>query len=101
MSTIKILIADDHPLVAESLGMLLEMQDNIEVLGTVNNGWQALSFVENAMPDIIIADLQMPLLNGINMTIRLREKFPKIKVKMMVVNKGWIKNHKGPNMVCL
>lgn len=86
MAIVKILIADDHPLVAESLGMLLDMQDNIEVLGTVNNGWQALSFVENSQPDIIIADLQMPLLNGINMTIRLREKYPKIKVILLTMS---------------
>ncbi|MDI9869568.1 response regulator transcription factor [Flectobacillus roseus] len=86
MPSIKILIADDHPLVAESLGMLLDLQEDLEVIGTVNNGWQALSFVENSQPDIIIADLQMPLLNGINMTIRLREKYPKIKVILLTMS---------------
>ena len=86
MPTIKILIADDHPMVAESLGMLLDVQDNLEVIGTVNNGWQALSFVEDNQPDIIIADLQMPLLNGINMTLRVREKFPKIKVILLTMS---------------
>lgn len=86
MPSIKILIADDHPLVAESLGMLLDLQEDLEVIGTVNNGWQALNFVESAQPDIIIADLQMPLLNGISMTMRLREKYPKVKVILLTMS---------------
>ena len=59
MKPVKILIADDHAIVAESLGMLIDMQDNYEVIGIVSNGWQALNFIESNHIDIIIADLHI------------------------------------------
>lgn len=86
MKPVKILIADDHAIVAESLGMLIDMQDNYEVIGTVSNGWQALNFIESNHIDIIIADLQMPLLNGINMTLRLREKSSEVRVIILTMS---------------
>ena len=86
MKPVKILIADDHAIVAESLGMLIDMQDNYEVIGTVSNGWQALNFIESNHIDIIIADLHMPLLNGINMTLRLREKSSEVRVIILTMS---------------
>lgn len=86
MKPVKILIADDHAIVAESLGMLIDMQDNYEVIGTVSNGWQALNFIESNHVDIIIADLHMPLLNGINMTLRLREKSSEVRVIILTMS---------------
>ncbi len=74
MPTTKILIADDHHLVAESLSMLLGTVDKFEIMGVVNNGWQALSFIETHKVDIVLADIHMPLLNGLEMAIKLREK---------------------------
>ena len=74
MLTIKILIADDHHLIAESLSMLLGMVDKFEILGVVNNGWQALSFIENHKVDVVLADIHMPLLNGLEMAMKLKEK---------------------------
>lgn len=73
MPTIKILIADDHHLIAESLSMLLGAVEKFEILGIVNNGWQALSFIENNKVDVVLTDIHMPLLNGIEMAMRLRE----------------------------
>lgn len=86
MKPVKILIADDHAIVAESLGMLIDMQDNYEVIGTVSNGWQALNFIESNHIDIIIADLHMPLLNGINMMLRLREKSSEVRVIILTMS---------------
>ena len=74
MLTIKILIADDHHLIAESLSMLLGTVDKFEILGVVNNGWQALSFIENHKVDVVLADIHMPLLNGLEMAMKLKEK---------------------------
>ncbi|MCU0468152.1 MAG: response regulator transcription factor [Arcicella sp.] len=74
MPTIKILIADDHHLVAQSLSLLLETTEGFEIMGIVNNGWQALSFIENNKVDVLLADIHMPLLNGIEMAIKLQEK---------------------------
>ncbi|MFN8357972.1 MAG: response regulator transcription factor [Spirosomataceae bacterium] len=82
----KILIADDHQVVAESLGILLETIPNLEVIGIVNNGWQVLSFLEANSTDVVLADLHMPLLNGIDTTLRLKEKFPQVKVLMLTMS---------------
>lgn len=73
MVTIKILIADDHHLIAESLSMLLGTVEKFEIVGLVNNGWQALSFIENNKVDVVLADIHMPLLNGLQMALKLKE----------------------------
>ena len=86
MSAIKILIADDHQVVAESLGILLDTLPHIEVLGTANNGWQVLSFLEVNQVNVVLADLHMPLLNGIDTTLKIRERFPHIKVLMLTMS---------------
>jgi DNA-binding NarL/FixJ family response regulator len=70
---IRILLADDHPVVVDSLQMLLESIEGFEVVATVNNGWQALNFIEQNKVDILMADLHMPLLNGIHTIHKLKE----------------------------
>lgn len=82
----KILIADDHHLVAESLSMLLGTVEEFEIVGIVNNGWQVLDFVEKHEVDIVLADLHMPLLNGIETTLRLKETSPKVKCILLTMS---------------
>jgi DNA-binding NarL/FixJ family response regulator len=86
MPTIKILIADDHHLIAESLSMLLGSVDKFEILGVVNNGWQGLSFVENHKVDIVLADIHMPLLTGLEMAMKLREQAIATRVIMLTMS---------------
>ena len=69
---INVLIADDHPIVRQGMEMLLDIQDDIDVLGVVENGQQAVAFVKNQPPDVILMDLNMPLLNGIDATKQIR-----------------------------
>lgn len=71
---IRVLIADDHVIVAESLGILIDTIDNITTVGMVKNGWEVLSFLEKNEVDVVLTDLHMPLMNGIETTIRVREK---------------------------
>lgn len=86
MKKIKILIADDHLIVAESLNILIDMMADFEVVGTVKNGWEALSFVDKHEVDLVLSDLHMPVMNGIETTIRLREKFPKVKIILLTMS---------------
>ena len=86
MEATRILIADDHHLVAESLSMLLSTVDGFEIVGTVNNGWQALSFAEKNIVDIVLADYHMPLLNGIEMTMRMKDTSPKTRSIMLTMS---------------
>ena len=83
---VKILIADDHHIVADSLSLLLGSFESFEVVGMVNNGWQVLHFVEKQTVDIVLADLHMPLLNGNDMTARLREQHPFIRVIILTMS---------------
>lgn len=94
MPLTRVLMADDHQMVADTLRIVLNTLNDFEIVDVVNNGWQALSYLEHTPVDIIIADLHMPLLNGIEMTIRLREKFPKVKVILLTMSeeKEYIKD---------
>ncbi len=83
---IKVLIADDHVIVAESLSILIDTMDGIEVIGTANNGWQVLTFLETNAVDVVLTDLQMPLMNGIETTIRVREKYPNVRVMLLTMS---------------
>lgn len=86
MKKIKILIADDHPVVAESLSLLLETEEDFEITGIVNNGWQALSFVEKYGADILLSDYNMPLLNGVELATLLKEKNIGVKTIMLTMS---------------
>lgn len=63
--TIKIVVADDHPIVREGLVMILDLQDDFEVIGEAENGEEALNKVKNLKPDILFLDLGMPKMDGV------------------------------------
>ncbi len=77
---IKIIIADDHQLFREGLVNLLTDTNSIEIIGQAENGKDAIELVERLSPDIVIMDIGMPIINGIEATALLRQKNPKIKV---------------------
>lgn len=83
---IRVLIADDHVIVAESLSILIDTMDGIEVVGTANNGWQVLTFLETNEVHIVLTDLHMPLMNGIETTIRVREKYANVRVMLLTMS---------------
>jgi DNA-binding NarL/FixJ family response regulator len=83
---IKVLIADDHVIVAESLSILIDTMQDIEVVGTVNNGWQILTFLETNDADVVLSDLHMPLMNGIEATLRVRERYPNVRVILLTMS---------------
>jgi DNA-binding NarL/FixJ family response regulator len=77
---IKILLADDHRLLREGLRSLLEEQQDFTVVGEAENGKQAVQLAAKLMPDIIIMDISMPGLNGINATCQILSICAKTKV---------------------
>ncbi len=79
MST-RIVIADDHELMREGLRSLLEKMENVEVIGEAPDGRTAVKMADKKKPDIVIMDIGMPDLNGIEATRQIVEEFPKIKV---------------------
>ena len=70
---IRILVADDHPMLREGLVSVLETQQDLEVVGEASDGEEALSLAESLSPDVILLDLEMPNLDGVGTLERLTE----------------------------
>ena len=76
MEPITVLVADDHTLFREGLVMLLSLQDDIRVVGEAEDGLQALSMTEALQPDILLLDIRMPKLSGLEVLAEIRLKSP-------------------------
>lgn len=76
----RILIADDHALLSESLRMMLEMDQETVVVGIAYDGQQAVMLCNEKKPDIVLMDIRMPLLDGIAATSKIKENCPETKV---------------------
>lgn len=84
--TIKILLADDHQLFREGLKRILNMEDDIEVIGECGDGIQVLEFCNHTLPDIVLMDINMPVETGVVTTEKLREIFPDVKVIILSIH---------------
>ena len=80
---IRVLIADDHHVVRRGLLFFLKTQKDIEVVGEAKNGLEAIEQVEKLQPDIVLMDLVMPELDGIQATERIKKQWPAIHVLML------------------
>ncbi len=78
--TITIFLADDHTIVRQGLASLLAGEPRFKVVGEAENGRQAVSMVEALKPEIVIMDISMPLLNGIEATRLIKKNRPQTKV---------------------
>jgi two-component system response regulator NreC len=78
--TIKIFLADDHTIVRQGLAKLLEAEPNIKIIGEAEDGRAAVAKVQKLLPDIVIMDIAMPLLNGIEATRQIKKILPRIKI---------------------
>ena len=83
MPPIRILLADDHSIVREGLRALLERQQEFEVVGDAADGRQAVEMAETARPDVVVMDLAMPGLNGIEATRRITARSPQVSVVIL------------------
>src|SRR3546814_16617117 len=86
MGNIRVLIADDHTLVRESLVGLLQADGNVQVVAQAANGLETLEKAAATHPDIVVTDLTMPGLNGIEVVRRLCESLPNTKVLVLTMH---------------
>ena len=77
---IKVLLADDQELIRQSLSFVMSKQEDIEMVGTAANGCEALELVEEKQPDVVLLDIRMPEMDGVECTRRIKQEFPGIKV---------------------
>ncbi len=85
-SAVRVLLVDDHAMVRQGLRSLLESHTDIEVVGEAGDGEEGLVLVEQLRPAIVIMDINMPKMNGIQATAEIKERFPSIKVIGLSVN---------------
>ena len=77
---LRVILADDHPIVRAGIREALRELPEVEVVGEVTDGREAFKLVESARPDLVLMDISMPGLNGLDATERIAEKFPGVRV---------------------
>ena len=84
----KILLADDHALLRGGLRSLLEDEDDLTVVGEAANGREAIALVGQLAPDVVVMDVTMPEVDGIEATRRVTGEFPEVKVIALTIHGG-------------
>jgi len=80
MAKIRVLVTDDHAIVRDGICALLALTEDIEAVGEATNGRQALEMIRKLRPEVILMDMVMPLMDGLEATRRIHKKFPETKV---------------------
>ncbi len=80
MAKIRVLVTDDHAIVRDGICALLALTGDIEAVGVAANGREALEMVRELTPDVVLMDIAMPIMGGVEATRRIRKEFPKVKV---------------------
>ena len=90
-ASLKVLIADDHPLMLQGIRRALEASEDIDVVGEARCGEELLALAERRKPDLVLLDLHMPGLHGIECVAELKQRWPEIKaVVISVVLERWV-----------
>jgi DNA-binding NarL/FixJ family response regulator len=80
---IRILLCDDQDIVTEGMGVILRSIRDFQVVGVAHDGAQAIELCQQLQPDLVLMDLRMPIMNGIQATRKLRQQFPQVKVLVL------------------
>jgi len=83
MEKITVILADDHTVVRQGLRALLEAEEDMSVVGEAENGRQAVQMTKRLQPDVVVMDIAMPLLNGLEATRQVSRESPKSKVLIL------------------
>ncbi|MBN1689545.1 MAG: response regulator transcription factor [Dehalococcoidia bacterium] len=84
-AAIKVLLVDDHPLIRQAVRSILEKEEDICIVGEAGNGEQAIEMVGRLTPAVVMMDYNMPGMNGLEATTKIKEKYPAISVLMLTV----------------
>jgi DNA-binding NarL/FixJ family response regulator len=86
MKKIRVLLVDDHAILREGIKALLEKQDNIEVVAEAADGREAISRVAQFRPDVVVLDISMPMMDGLESTRQMKRENPDIKVLVLTMH---------------
>jgi DNA-binding NarL/FixJ family response regulator len=88
MSVIRVLLADDHRILREGIRALIEDQDDIQVVGEAEDGLAAVKKVTQLQPDVVVMDIAMPLLNGLEATRQIHRDYPRVRVLILTMHEN-------------
>ena len=83
MNKLRIILAEDHETIRDGLKLLVNSRPDMEVVGEADNGRTALQLAEESSPDVVVMDISMPELNGLQATKKLKDKSPQVKVLIL------------------
>jgi len=84
----RIIIADDHSLIRKGLRTMIELESDKKVIGEAGDGQELLDFLRDEQPDLIVMDISMPRVNGIEAVLVVVEKYPKIRILMLTMHRN-------------
>ena len=79
----KVLICDDQDIVRDGLELLLKLEPDIEIVGVASDGAEAVDLTAQKKPDLVLMDLKMPIMNGVEATREIKAKYPEVKVLVL------------------
>jgi DNA-binding NarL/FixJ family response regulator len=82
----RILIGDDHEHAREAMRMIIESDPTFKIVGEAKNGQEVIQLTEQIMPDLILMDINMPVVNGLQATGIIKERFPYVKIVIVTVS---------------
>ena len=88
MNKIRVLLADDHTILRDGIRALLEDQADIEVIGEAKDGRATVEMTAKLQPDVVVMDIAMPLLNGLEATRQIQRDFPQVKVLILTMHEN-------------
>ena len=83
---ITIMLADDHPLLRQALRNVLDKQEDFDVIAEASDGEEAVKLATELVPDVVIMDISMPKLNGLEATRRIKERCPTVVILVLTVH---------------
>lgn len=86
MKKVKVLIADDHSMVREGLKQLIELEEDIEVIGQAGDGYDAINKVYELKPDVLLLDINMPVMNGLEVLETLKKENLETKILILTIH---------------
>ena len=85
---IRLVLADDHEMLRQGLRLLLELQPDMQVVGEARTGKEALAIIENSVPDVVILDISLPDMDGLEVCTLIRQHHPTIQILILTMHEG-------------